>query len=171
MAKQAGNIFIEGTIYDLTFYKMCDNYYVRMKTSLTGKRFWKDKAFEGSRKSCSRFGEGNKLASAVFKLVEKEKRTNRLFPFLRTKAIALLKEEKPAEEVLCLLLDYLVDFGLIEKIVYVPTTKAEKEDFDANVFTCKNPPTQHLQMSKTGFQKIRATAYACAAGPPKVIGI
>jgi hypothetical protein len=171
MAKQAGDIFIEGTIDDLTFYKMCGKYYVRMKTSLTGKRFWKDKAFEGSRKSCSRFGEGNKLASAVFRLVEKEKSTNGLFPFLRTRAIALLKEEKPSEVVVCLLLDYLVDFGFIEKIAYEPATKAEKEDFDANVFTCKNPPTQHLQMNKTGFQKIRSKLYACAVGPPKVMGI
>jgi hypothetical protein len=33
---------------------------------------------------------------------------------LRTRAIALLKEEKPSEVVVCLLLDYLVDFGFIE---------------------------------------------------------
>lgn len=114
MAKQAGAIFIEGTIDDLTFYKMCGKYYVRMKTSLTGKRFWKDKTFEGSRKSCSRFSEGNKLASIVFRLVREEKRTNRLFPFLRTKAIALLKEGREKEEVIQLLLDFLVDFGCIE---------------------------------------------------------
>jgi hypothetical protein len=113
MAKQAGDYFIEGTFDDLTFYKMCGRYYVRMKTSLTGKRFWKDKAFEGSRKSCSRFGEGNTLASTVFQLVREENRTNRLFPFLRTRSIALLKEGKAAEEVVCLLLDYLVDFGFI----------------------------------------------------------
>lgn len=113
MARQAGEFFIEGTIDDLTFYKMGGEYYVRMKSSLTGKRFWKAKCFEGSRKSCSRFGEGNRLASSVFKLVAKEKRTNLLFPFLRRKAIALLKEEKGAEEVVHLLLDYLVDFGFI----------------------------------------------------------
>src|SRR5690242_7013680 len=114
MAKQAGDFFIEGTFDDLTFYKMCGAYYVRMKTSLTGKRFWNDKAFEGSRKSCSRFGEGNKLASVVFKMVKEEKRTKRLFPFLRTRAIALLKEGKDAKEVMWLLVDYLVDFGFIE---------------------------------------------------------
>jgi hypothetical protein len=114
MAKQAGDYFIEGTFDDLTFYKMCGDYYVRMKSSLTGKRFWKEKAFEGSRKSCSRFGDGNTLASSVFQLVREERRTNRLFPFLRTRAIALLKEEKSAEEVVCLLLDYLVDFGFTE---------------------------------------------------------
>jgi hypothetical protein len=114
MAKQAGDLFIEGTLDDLTFYKMNGTYYVRMKTSLTAKRFWKDKAFEGSRRSCNRFAKGNQLASAVFRLVLKEKRIPSLFPFLRTRAIALLKEGKPAEEVTGLLLDYLVDFGFIE---------------------------------------------------------
>lgn len=114
MAKQAGEIFIEGTIDELTFYKMEGAYYVRIKSSLTGKRFWKDRAFERSRKSCSRFGEGNRIASAIFQLVSIDKRTNRLFPFLRTKAIALLKEEKTAEEVSTLLLDYLLDFGIIQ---------------------------------------------------------
>jgi len=114
MAKQAGDLFIEGTLDDLTFYKMNGIYYVRMKTSLTAKRFWKDKAFEGSRRSCNRFAKGNRLASAVFRLVLKEKRTPSLFPFLRTRAIALLKEGKPAEEVTGLLLDYLIDFGFIE---------------------------------------------------------
>ena len=114
MAKQAGDIFIKGTIDDLCFYKMDGKYYVRMKSSLSGKRFWKDKAFEGSRKSCSRFGEGNQLASIVFQFVNKERRANRLFPFLRTKAIGLLKEERGAEEVISVLLEYLVDFGFIK---------------------------------------------------------
>jgi hypothetical protein len=44
MAKQAGDIFITGTIDDLCFYKMDGAYYVRLKSSLTGKKFWKNKA-------------------------------------------------------------------------------------------------------------------------------
>jgi hypothetical protein len=113
MAKQAGEYRFIGTVDGLCFYKMEGSYYMRLKSSLTGKRFWKDKAFEGSRRSASRFGKGNQLASAVFQLVAEERRTNRLFPFLRTKAIALLKEERCAEEVVGLLIDYLVDFGFI----------------------------------------------------------
>ena len=114
MARQAGIYRFTGTLDNLCFYKMDGRYYVRRKSSLSSKKFWKDKAFEGSRKSCKRFGEGNRLASAVFKMVEKEKRTNRLFPFLRTRAIALLKEGRDSEEVKGLLVDYLIDFGFIE---------------------------------------------------------
>ena len=113
MARQAGDIFIEGTIDDLTFYKMEGKYYVRTKSSLTAKRFWKAKCFERSRKSCSRFGEGNKLASKVYGMIEEEKKVNKLFAFLRAKAISLLKEERSSGEVVQLLLDYLIDFGFI----------------------------------------------------------
>jgi hypothetical protein len=113
MAKQAGEYRFIGTVDELCFYKMNGVYYVRLKSSLTGKRFWRDKAFEGSRRSASRFGEGNRLASLVFKLVREEKRSNRLFPFLRTKAIALLKDGRCSEEVVQLLMDYLVDFGFV----------------------------------------------------------
>jgi hypothetical protein len=75
MAKQAGDFFIEGTIDDLTFYKMDGGYYVRMKSSLTGKKFWRGKAFERSRESCRRFSEGNKLASKLYRMVEEEKKS------------------------------------------------------------------------------------------------
>jgi hypothetical protein len=115
MARQAGDIMMTGTIDGLCFYKMCGRYYVRMKSSLSGKRFWRDQVFEGSRKSCSRFGRANQIASAVFKLVEKNRITNRLFPFLRTRAIALIKEGRGEEEVVEQLMDYLVDFGFIEE--------------------------------------------------------
>ena len=115
MAKQAGNYFIEGTIDNLTFYKMCGKHYVRMKSSLTGKRFWRDKAFERSRESSKRFGSGNRLASKLYRMIEKEKRVYKLFCFLKSKAILLLKEENSLDEAENLLTDYLVSFGIIEK--------------------------------------------------------
>lgn len=112
MARQL-NGFIEGTIDELLFYKMEGEYFVRMKSSLTGKRFARDKCFEGSRRSCSRFGLGNRVASFVFNLVTQEKRTTQLFPFLRRKAIELLKQDKTVEETTSALIDCLADFGLI----------------------------------------------------------
>jgi hypothetical protein len=115
MAKQAGDIFITGTIDDLCFYKMDAEYYVRMKSSLTGKKFWKNKAFEGSRKSCSRFGEGNKLASKVYRMIEEEKRVYTLFCFLKRRAILLLKVGKTINETEEMLIDYLAEFGIIER--------------------------------------------------------
>lgn len=114
MAKQAGDIFIEGSFGDLTFYKMEGKYYVRTKSSLTGKRFWKAKCFEGSRKSCSRFGEGNKLASKVYGMIEEEKKVNKLFAFLRTKAISLIKQGFEVAEAEEVLIDYLIEFGFLK---------------------------------------------------------
>jgi hypothetical protein len=107
VAKQAGDIKIIGTIDNLCFYRMEGNYYVRMKTSLTGKRFWKDQAFAGSRRSCNRFGKANQLASKVYKSLAKEKREYSLYCFLKSAAIALLNEGLTEEEIICCLKEYL----------------------------------------------------------------
>jgi len=115
MARQAGDTKITGTIDDLCYYKMDGQYYVRMKSSLTGKRFWRDTAFEGSRKSSGRFSEGNKLASRVYAMIEENKRVYGIFCFLKRRAIQLLKEGRVLEEVEQFLVDYLVDFGLLKK--------------------------------------------------------
>jgi len=115
MAKQRGDFFIEGTINDLTFYKIEGSYYVRMKSSLSRERFWKDRAFEGSRRSCSRFGEGNQLASRVYKMAEQEKKSYSLFCFLKRRAILLLKEGKNLEQISQLLVESLTSFGFISK--------------------------------------------------------
>jgi len=115
MAKQAGDFFIEGSIDDLTYYKMNGTYYVRQKSSLTKKKFWKSKAFERSRESCKRFSEGNKLASRIYRMIEKEKRVYSLYCFLKKRAISLLKEGKSQKEAEEVLMDYLRDFGFIEK--------------------------------------------------------
>ena len=115
MAKQAGDIRITGTLDDLTFYKMDGKYYVRLKSSLTRKRFMKDKAFERSRKSAERFALGNQLASKLYRMIEKEKQVYKLFCFLKRKAILLLKEEKNIKQVEAILVDHLIDFGAVEK--------------------------------------------------------
>lgn len=114
MAKQAGEFFIEGSFDDLCFYKMDGKYYVRMKSSLSSKKFWKHKAFEGSRRSCERFAEGNRLASKLYRMIEEEKRVYSLFCFLKKKAILLLKEGKSLPETEERLLDYLIEFGLVK---------------------------------------------------------
>ena len=117
MARQAGDIRITGTIDDFCFYKMDNVYYVRMKSRLTGKRFWRDKAFEGSRMSCNRFAEGNRIASKVYRMVEGKDRVYKLFCFLKNRAICLLKEAKSVEEVEKTLVEYLVGFGLVREKV------------------------------------------------------
>ncbi len=90
MAKQMEG-FIEGTIDDITFYKMGDEYYARMKSSLTRKRFFRDKAFQGSRRSFKRFGKGNQLASLVYNEIAEEERGYETFCLMKKTAIALIK--------------------------------------------------------------------------------
>ena len=79
MAKQSGIIKIAGTIDDITFYQMGGIYYARMKSSLTGKRFWKDKAFEGSRKSANALGQASPMASRLYRTIPKEDKSRSLF--------------------------------------------------------------------------------------------
>jgi hypothetical protein len=113
MARQL-SAFITGTIEDLTFYKMYGTYYVRMKNSLSSRRFKKDKTFEGSRRSAERFAAGNALASQVYRMVPQQQRKYPLFCFLKRKAIMLLKEGSTAENAKILLIDYLQNFGFIK---------------------------------------------------------
>lgn len=146
MAKQAGDIFIVGTLDDLTFYKMEGHYFVRMKSSLTGKRFWKDKAFERSRQSCKRFSKGNTLASRLYRSIEKEKRQRKLFCFLKGRAILLLKEGKSLLQAEKVLMGYLIEFGFIEKLISEPKQGMNKEDLS------------HYTLYPKTFQKSNPTA-------------
>lgn len=114
MAKQAGEIFIEGSFDDLCFYRLEGKYYVRRKSSLNSRKFWKHKAFEGSRKSCQRFAEGNRLASKLYRMVKEEKRAYKLFCFIKKKAILLIKEGKSLGEAEDWIIDYLTEFGLLK---------------------------------------------------------
>jgi hypothetical protein len=127
MAKQSGEYRFRGSIDCLCFYKMNDAYHVRLKSTLTSKRFWNDDAFEGSRKSCKRLAEGSRLASEVYKMVDEEKRVYKLFCFLKRKAILLLKEGVCVEEVQELLIDYLVDMGIMAEME-LKDTGTHKDD-------------------------------------------
>ena len=73
MARLLGDIEYTGTIDGLCFYKMYGSCFVSTKSSLTSKRFWKDKAFEGSRRSCGLLAKASPLASAFYKTYPKKK--------------------------------------------------------------------------------------------------
>lgn len=108
---------LTGTFDELCFYQMEGAYYVRRKSSLSGKRFKKDAAFAGSRRSAVRFGEGNRLASAVYRLVAKERRAYALFCFLKRKSILLLKAGNTLAEAEAALRACLADFGLTDDML------------------------------------------------------
>jgi hypothetical protein len=103
MARLTGDIMFTGTIEGLCFYKMYGSCFVRTKSSLTGKRFWKDKAFEGSRKSCNLLAKASALTSLFYKTYPKEKRRKGQFNEMTGRVKLWLKEEKTEEETLQLL--------------------------------------------------------------------
>ncbi|SEW46235.1 hypothetical protein SAMN05428988_6292 [Chitinophaga sp. YR573] len=91
MAKLIGSPPFVGTQDGLTIYRLeGEQYYVRMQSSITGKRIKKDKAFAGFRDSSQRMRIASRLASAVYRqFVVKE------YPLYREmtgKAILWLKE-------------------------------------------------------------------------------
>ena len=98
MARQMEG-FLVGTYDDITFYKMEGEYYARMKSSLTGIKFWKHKAFAGSRRSCNRFGRGNKLASMVYREIPEADREYEVFCRMKSAAIFMIKEGKEENEI------------------------------------------------------------------------
>jgi hypothetical protein len=59
MARQTGNMRLEGTFGELTFYKMKSNYYVRSKRNVSKTRFQKSREFARVREN------GNEFAAAV----------------------------------------------------------------------------------------------------------
>lgn len=103
MAKQTGDDKYIGTIEGLVCYKMYGAYYVRSKSSLTGKRFWKDGAFDGSRKSCSLLAKASALASNYYKTYPEEKRRKGLFNEMTGRVKLWLKEGKTEDETVSLL--------------------------------------------------------------------
>lgn len=79
-----------GTIDCLTIYQLPDGkWYVRMKSSITGKRIKKDPVFEGFRKSSFRMKDASPIASKVYQQLPVKK--YKLFREMTGKALLGLK--------------------------------------------------------------------------------
>ncbi|RXK83429.1 hypothetical protein [Filimonas effusa] len=74
MAKQTGPVIREGTIGKLNFYKRGGKGFLRKKSNLTGKRWFSDPAFAGSRKSAANMAQASILASAAYNGIPKLQR-------------------------------------------------------------------------------------------------
>ena len=72
---------------------------MRLQSTLTAKEVRTLKVFERSRRSSSRFGRGNELASFVYRSLREEDRAYPLYCQLKTMGILLLKKRKTEEEV------------------------------------------------------------------------
>jgi hypothetical protein len=103
MARQAGLIKITGTIGDITFYQLEEEYYLRKKTSLNRKRFLKDPAFAGSRIRSAQFGVASSLASRFYRSLPKEKKGHGIIGKLSGMANTFLQQGYTTDETLTLL--------------------------------------------------------------------
>ena len=94
MAKQAGTYHITGCKGNLCFYKMDGKYYVRMKSSLTGKRVKKSPAFKRTMQYAALLADASKIASALYKTLPTDSKGIEVFRMLSGKAMKLLQNGK-----------------------------------------------------------------------------
>ncbi len=94
MAKQiAGLCFLEGTIDDLTFYKMEGQYYVRVKSSLSSKRVKTSPEFKWTMIYARLLARASKIGSAVYNGLPPGWRQFWMYRSFTGEAFTLLKEE------------------------------------------------------------------------------
>ena len=100
MAKQAGAYYITGCFDNLCFYKMEGKYYVRMKSSLKGKRVKKDVAFKRTMQYAGLLADASSIASSLYKMLPKESKGIAVYRMLTGKVMKLLKDGKRANEIM-----------------------------------------------------------------------
>ncbi len=92
MAKQSGPVYITGTYNGICFYKMNGAYYARQKSSLSGKRVKKDKAFTLTMVYAGIFGQASEIAGEVYRSLDGKQRKHALYRAMTSRANKLLKE-------------------------------------------------------------------------------
>src|SRR6476619_8425140 len=110
MAKQSGHTRAIGTVDELNLYFDQEwGFLARMLPGVDSKRFWKDPAFAGSRRSAERFGVGNIMSSIIYRFVPTKRRYRHLFKQVRTIAIVCLKQGMAKGEVFTALYTFLTE--------------------------------------------------------------
>jgi hypothetical protein len=109
MARQLGPVKVNGSLDNLTFYKMDGEYFARKKTSLNKKRVMKDAAFENSRKAMVEFGVVSKFFARVYQQLPKQCKGQGIQQKMTGRARSLFLEGCDEEKVVELLLK---EFGV-----------------------------------------------------------
>lgn len=100
MARQAGTHTITGIYGNLCFYQMGDGFYVRMKSSLSGKRVKTDCAFAKTMQHAGMLAAASKIASALYKQLKETEKIKGLFRKLTGEVMGLLQHGLSREEIL-----------------------------------------------------------------------
>jgi hypothetical protein len=147
MAKQVGDIIIEGTIDDITFYKMEGKGYARMKTSLTGKRVKKDPKFKRTMESAYRLGRGSQLASKVYRSLPKTEQVYALYKELKSIAVKALKERHSEMKVVELLQERV---QAIAPLPYPKVIQRRKAASNGHMPQVRRQPTLPMEYRSSG---------------------
>jgi hypothetical protein len=104
MATQSGTVLFEGTLGNITGYRMNGKYYLKTKTSLTRRKILSSNCFSNTRRNAKWFGEAQSIAKQVYHELPPNKHNQyKVWYPLRNKAQALVRKELPREQIIILL--------------------------------------------------------------------
>ena len=111
--------FLLGTHYDLMFYMMDGNLYVRMKSSLSQKKVKYSPRFVRTMQSAGELGRASKVAARVYRELSKEQRKMVFVLYKKMTGVAKIafkygKSEAEAERDVR---EYLVTVGVVKRAV------------------------------------------------------
>ncbi|MFT3823185.1 MAG: hypothetical protein QM731_04660 [Chitinophagaceae bacterium] len=115
----------ERSMCGLTFYRLHNKWYIRRRSSLTGRRVKTSKRFEKSRQSAAKLGVASKLAATVYKPLPPAWKLYDLYKKLTAVAIQLLHEEADEKTILTVLQQQLYNWGYRKEIQY-PVIQSRK---------------------------------------------
>jgi hypothetical protein len=118
MARLTGPPPFVGTHFGITIYEMWGEYFMRSKSSLTGKRVKKDKAFKRTMEYAGLMARASRIGAAVYKLLPAARKKHTLYKRMTGIALKSLKQGKERLEIERLLIKkYVVQKGKRKRIV------------------------------------------------------
>ncbi len=112
-----------GTFESITVYYMFGKYYIRTRSSLTGKRVKTDPAFYNTMKYADLMAKGSPIASKVYALVPLQHRHNKLCRKITGEAMTWLKYGWTSEDIIeWLTKKYVPPYGGMQLPVEAPVT-------------------------------------------------
>lgn len=95
---------VTGTIGPICIYKMYGRYFLRTRSSLTGKRVKKDPAFRKTMMYAALLGKASRIGSAVYAALPADRKQRTLYRKLTGEAMIWLKYEWKEEDIIAYLL-------------------------------------------------------------------
>ena len=120
MARLTATPSFTGTVGPVTVYRMYGQYYVRSRSSLTGKRMKKDPAFRKTMQYAALLSRASQIASKVYAAVQPLHKKHTLYRKLTGEAMTWLKYDWSATDII----EYLIlQYGGVKLPAKAPVTK------------------------------------------------